>query len=75
MTAASKTPRGRYKKTDALIEDVEFLIEAGCTWHEIPTRLNRTPQAAERALARAGRPDLVHLARTMNERRANARAS
>jgi hypothetical protein len=75
MSTEPNAKRGRYKKTADLVEDTEFLIETGCTWHEIPSRLKRSPEAAERALIRAGRADLVHNAKNLAWRSTHSRAS
>jgi hypothetical protein len=68
-------PEGAIRHADAVVEDVEFLLSAGSTWHEILDRLNTSPDALEKILYRAHRGDLVSRAKTMNERQAYARAS
>lgn len=44
---------------DNLIEDAEFLLDAGETPHHIAHRLGCTPGALVRRLHRAGRHDLA----------------
>lgn len=45
----------------ALVEDVEWLASFGTCFVEIARRLGKAPGALERALHRAGRPDLAAL--------------
>jgi hypothetical protein len=69
------TAPGTVRKTDAVIEDVEFLLEEGLDWDAITTRLCLNPVTLDRALHRRGRADLINRGKNMAERRAYARAS
>lgn len=69
------TAPGTIRKTDAIIEDVEFLLEEGLDWDAITGRLDINPKTLDRALHRRGRSDLIDRAKNMAERRAYARAS
>jgi hypothetical protein len=75
------TKRGRpttnsISAADAVVEDVEFLVDSGLSWDNITTRLGITnPDSLDRQLRRAGRPDLINRAKTMADRRAYATAS
>lgn len=73
--AQGKAPDGGLRRSDAVVEDVEFLLEDGCTWPELLSRLGLSEEALEGALRRADRPDLIRRARTMTERLAFSRAS
>lgn len=73
--AQGMAPEGAIRRADAVIEDVEFLINSGSTWHEILQRLNTNHDALEKLLYRAHRGDLINKAKTTNDRRAYARAS
>lgn len=73
--AQGRAPEGALKHADAVVEDAEFLVDSGCTWHNLPGRLNIAPLALERALHRAGRGDLIHRAKTMTERLRYSHAS
>ena len=66
---------GSMRKSDATVEDVEFLVDEGLNWEAITERLVMNPETLERLLVRKGRSDLTTRARTMAERRAYARAS
>lgn len=73
--AQGVAPAGAVRRADAIVEDVEFLVNSGSTWHEILDRLGSTSEALEQALHRAHRGNLITKAKTMTERRAYARAS
>ena len=73
--AQGRAPENALKKANAVIEDTEYLLDAGHGWVEIPARLGTTADALERSLHRSGRSDLISRARTLEERRAYARAS
>lgn len=73
--AQGRAPEGAVKRADAVIEDMEFLLEGGCTWLNLLTRLSVSEDALERALHRAGRSDLINRAKTMNNRLALARTA
>lgn len=44
---------------DALIEDVEWMVETGESGINIPRRLGTAPSSLTKRLRRAGRPDLA----------------
>lgn len=73
--AQGQAPEGAIKRSDAVVEDVEFLIEEATTWEGIAARLAMNPGTLERLLIRKGRGDLITKARTMSEHRDYARAS
>lgn len=73
--AQGPSPEGVIRKSDATVEDVEFLVNEGLNWETITERLAMNPETLERLLLRKGRGDLTTRARTMAERRAYARAS
>ncbi|MBT2566622.1 hypothetical protein J7I84_08960 [Arthrobacter sp. ISL-85] len=66
---------GTIRRSDALTEDVEFLIGEGCSWEAITERLGVNPVTLDRMLHRADRADLINRAKTMAERLAYSRAS
>lgn len=68
------TAPGTIRKTDAVIEDVEFLLEEGLDWTALTKRLDINPMTLDRTLHRRGRTDLISRAKNMAERRAYARA-
>lgn len=70
-----RTTAGAIRRSDAIVEDTEFLLEDGCTWPEILTRLCIKEDALERLIQRAGRSDLTNRAKTMTERLALARTA
>lgn len=49
------------KVRDSYAEEVEFLTSCGVTPLQIPTRLGVKPPTLNRALYRAGRPELARL--------------
>lgn len=49
------------EKNRALVDDVEWLASSGTAFIDIARRLGKNPGALERALYRAGRPDLAAL--------------
>lgn len=73
--------QGRFRedvihKSDAVVEDVEFMLDQeGIPWEGIIARLGMASDAAERMLQRKGRGALVTRAKSLSERRAYARAS
>lgn len=73
--AQGMAPEGAPRHTDAVLEDVEFLLDDGCTWQELLYRLECSTEALERLLHRAGRGDLITRAKSMTERLAYSRAS
>lgn len=66
---------GTVPKADAVVEDVEFLLDEGLTWDAITDRLGMNPKSLDKNLRRLGRADLIHRGKTMTERRAYSRAS
>lgn len=68
-------PEAKFSKCDAVIEDVEFLLDEGLTWEALVGRLGMNADTLDRRLHRVGRTDLIHRAKTMTERLAYARAS
>jgi hypothetical protein len=75
VSSLGMTAPGTIRKTDAVIEDVEFLLEEGLDWDALTTRLDVNPKSLDTMLYRRGRSDLINRAKTMAERRAYARAS
>lgn len=73
--AQGRPPAGAIRRSEAIVEDVEFLLNDGHTWSTIPDRLGTTPAALDRQLHREGRSDLINRAKTMTDRLAYARAS
>lgn len=73
--AQGRAPEDAIKRADANVEDIEFLLDAGHNWLEIPARLGTTADALERSLHRSGRGDLINRAKTLEEHRDYARAS
>lgn len=56
---AGARPYAQRRRPVELVEDVEFMLATGRGWGEVCTRLGRSPAALTKALARAGRYDLV----------------
>ena len=73
--AQGVVPEGAVRRADAVVEDVEFLVNTGATWAEIVGRLDTTSEALEQALHRARRGNLISRAKTLTQNRAYARAS
>lgn len=75
VSERGRPTEGNVRKSDAVIEDVEFLLDEGLTWEAITGRLGVNPESLDRNLHRLGRGDLIRRAKTMTERLAYARAS
>lgn len=73
--AQGRCPEGVIHKSDATVEDVEFLINEGLNWGAITARLTANPDSLERLLIRKGRADLISKAKSLTDRLALARAS
>lgn len=73
--AQGRCPEGVIHKSDATVEDVEFLTREGHNWDAITARLGMNPDTLERLLIRKGRGDLTIKAKAAAERRDYARAS
>jgi hypothetical protein len=56
--AAEASKRAAERRAAALIEDIEFMLDTGETRLGIARRTRMREASLERALARAGRPDL-----------------
>jgi hypothetical protein len=75
VSGRGRPTEGKIRKYDAVIEDVEFLLDEGLTWEALIDRLGMNGDTLDRNLHRLGRADLIHRAKTMTERLAYARAS
>ncbi|WNM72270.1 helix-turn-helix DNA binding domain protein [Arthrobacter phage Gusanita] len=62
--AQGRVPEGALHKSDADVENVEFLVREGLNWETIAARLSMKPISLERAMARKGRGDLITRAKT-----------